>query len=130
VIEYYPQIKMLHISCAWLSIAGFLLRGCWAMLESPLLRHPAARKIPISVDSMLLLSALTMATLSNQWPLQQAWLSAKLLALLVYILLGMVALHWGKTQAQRALAFAAAVATFVYMLAVATLRTPWPWLAG
>jgi len=130
VIEYYPQIKMLHMSCAWLSIAGFLLRGCWALLESPLLRHPAARKIPISVDSMLLLSALTMATLSNQWPLQQAWLSAKLLALLVYILLGMVALHWGKTQAQRALAFAAAVATFVYMLAVATLRTPWPWLAG
>jgi uncharacterized membrane protein SirB2 len=130
VIEYYPAIKLLHMSCAWLSISGFLLRGCWSLLESPLLRHPLARKIPITIDTLLLLSALAMATLSGQWPLQQGWLTAKLLALLVYILLGMVALHWGKTRAQRGLGVFAAVVVFVYILGVATQRTPLPWVSG
>jgi uncharacterized membrane protein SirB2 len=128
LIEYYGQIKLLHMSCAWLSISGFLLRGYWSLRDSPYLRHPLARKLPITIDSLLLLSALTLATLSSQWPLQQSWLSAKLLALLLYILLGMVGLHWGRTQSQRTLALAAAVMVFAYMLAVATQRTPLPWL--
>lgn len=128
MIEYYASIKLLHMSCAWLSISGFLLRTVWSLRESPLLRHPLARKIPIAVDTLLLLSALTLATLSGQWPFQQSWLSAKLVALLVYIMLGMVALHWGKTRSQRALASAAAVAAFAYLLAVATQRTPLPGL--
>lgn len=128
MIEYYASIKLLHMSCAWLSISGFLLRTGWSLRESPLLRHPLARKIPIAVDTLLLLSALTLATLSAQWPFQQSWLSAKLVALLVYIMLGMFALHWGKTRSQRALASAAAVAVFAYLLAVATQRTPLPGL--
>jgi uncharacterized membrane protein SirB2 len=128
VIEYYAGIKLLHMSCAWLSISGFLLRAIWSLRDSPLLRHPLARKIPISIDTILLLSALTLASLSGQWPGQQSWLSAKLLALLVYILLGMVALHWGKTPSQRALASAAAVGVFAYMVAVATQRSPLPGL--
>ena len=64
MIECYAQIKLLHKSCAWLSISGFLLRGYWSLQESTLLRHSPARKIPISVDSLLLLSALAIALLT------------------------------------------------------------------
>jgi uncharacterized membrane protein SirB2 len=116
------------MSCAWLSLCGFLLRGVWSLRESPQLRHPLARKLPIVVDSTLLLSALCLATLSSQWPVQQSWLSAKLLALIVYIILGMVALHWGRTRFQRGIGFACALLVFAYILAVATLRSPTPWM--
>ena len=71
---------------------------------------------------------MTLAGLSGQWPLAQAWLSAKLLALLVYIGLGMVALHWGRTRAQQAYALGAASAVFAYMVAVAMTRSALPWV--
>jgi uncharacterized membrane protein SirB2 len=128
LIEFYPWIKLLHMSCAWLSLSGFLLRGFWSLRESPQLKHPLARKLPILVDSTLLLSALCLATLSSQWPFQQAWLSAKLLGLLVYILLGMIALHWGRTRLQRGIGLAAALMVFIYLLSVATQRSPTPWV--
>ncbi len=129
MIEHYPTIKLLHMSCAWLSLSGFILRATWALRDSPLLRHRLARIIPISIDSVLLGSALTLAGLSGQWPQQQPWLSAKLVALLVYIGLGMVALHWGRQRAQRAVAAALAVAVFAYMLAVASTRSVLPGVA-
>ena len=126
MIEYYAQIKLLPMSCAWRSICGFILRGTWSLRGSAILAQPLARKIPISIDTLLLASALTLAALSDQWPLQQSWLTAKLVALLAYILLGMVALHWGKTGTQRLIAFAAAITVFAYLLAVASQRTPYP----
>ncbi|MHB1249164.1 MAG: SirB2 family protein, partial [Polaromonas sp.] len=52
----------------------------------------------------------------------QAWLTAKVLALTVYIVLGSVALKRGKTRGVRRWAFAAALAAFVYIVAVALTR--------
>ncbi len=127
MIDYYASIKLVHMSCAWLSLAGFFLRGCASLARAQWLRHRLARILPISVDSLLLVSALTMASLSEQWPYQQAWLGAKFTALIVYILLGMVALHWGRNTVERSMGFAAALLTFAYMLAVATTRSAIPW---
>jgi uncharacterized membrane protein SirB2 len=125
--EYYPALKLVHMTCAWLSISGFILRGFWMLQGSPLLRLGLTRRLAMSIDSLLLLSALGLATLSQQWPLQQAWLSAKLAALLAYIGLGMVALHWGRNRAERGVALAAAMVTFGYIVSVATSRQVWPW---
>lgn len=125
--DYYTSIKLLHMCCAWLSISGFLLRGVWMLRDSPSLQLPQTRKLAMSVDTLLLLSAVTLATLSQQWPLQQAWLSAKLIALLLYIGLGMVALHWGRNRTERGIALAAAALVFAYIISVATTRQVRPW---
>ena len=95
--------------------------------ESPLLRLGLTRRLAVSIDSLLLLSALALATVSGQWPLQQAWLSAKLAALLLYIGLGMVALHWGRNLVERGAALGAAILTFGYIVAVASSRQVMPW---
>ena len=68
-----------------------------------------------------------MAWLSQQYPFVAGWLTAKLLALVAYIGLGLVALRLGPTRAVRAVAFIAAVTAFGYMLAVAFTRSPLPW---
>jgi len=127
MIEHYASIKLLHMCCAALSISGFVLRGWWRWRESPLAVNRWTRILPHCVDTLLLGSALTLASLSGQWPLQQPWLTAKLLALLIYIGLGMVAFRFGKTSRQKAAAFFSAVLVFAYMVCVATWRSP---LAG
>jgi uncharacterized membrane protein SirB2 len=56
---------------------------------------------------------------SAQYPLAQPWLTAKVGALLLYIVLGSVALKRGRSKGIRAAAFLAALATFAYIVAVA-----------
>ena len=57
-------------------------------------------------------------------PLQLDWLSAKLVALLVYIGLGMVALRFGRTRRHRATALLLALCSAVYMFSVAYTKNP------
>ncbi len=56
----------------------------------------------------------------------QAWLTAKLIALLIYIILGEIALKHGTTQTIRATAFLLAIATFFYLVSVALTRSAIP----
>ena len=118
----YATIKAVHIACAILSIAGFALRGVLRMRDSPLLAAPFARVAPHTVDTLLLASALSLCWMSGQYPFAQDWLTAKLLALVVYIVLGTIALKHGRTRGERAFAFVLALATASYIVAVALAR--------
>ena len=118
----YLAVKHLHITSAVISGSFFIVRGLWKMRGSAMLQQRWVRIVPHLVDTILLASALTMAYWSGQYPFQQNWLTAKLLALLAYIVLGTIALKRGKTPASRAVAFVAAMAVFGYILAVALTR--------
>jgi len=120
----FPLLKLLHVSCALLSISGFALRGYWMYVDNPLLRHRATRILPHLVDTLLLGSAIGMLLIWRLNPLDADWLIAKILALLVYIGLGMVALRFGSTRRLRVAAFAAALLTAAYIVAVAVTRAP------
>jgi uncharacterized membrane protein SirB2 len=122
----YLTLKQLHIAVVGLSLAGFLLRGVWMLRGSPLLRHRLTRILPHFNDSLLLATGVSLAWLTHQSPLQQPWLAAKLTALLLYILLGTVALKRGRSRGIRIVSFAAALATAGYMIGVASSRTAWP----
>lgn len=71
-----------------------------------------------------------MAVAIRQYPFSADWLSAKLLALIGYIALGMVALRFARTRRMRLAAWLAAQAVFFYIVAVAVTRNPLPWTAG
>jgi len=125
----YPLLKAAHVSCAAASYGLFVLRGLWMLRESPILRARWVRIVPHAVDTVLLGSAMAMAVASRQYPFVADWLTAKVIALLAYIALGMIALKWGATRRQRALAWLAAQAAFLYIVAVALTRDPAPWAA-
>ena len=78
--------------------------------------------VPHVVDTLLLTSALTLVFWSGQYPFEQPWLTAKVLALIVYIALGTIALKRGKTKFIRSLAWVAALATFTYIVVVAVTK--------
>jgi len=67
--------------------------------ESSMLRLRWVRTVPHIVDTLLLASALTMAVWIGQYPFVQGWLTAKFVALVLYVGLGTVALRMGKTKA-------------------------------
>jgi uncharacterized membrane protein SirB2 len=122
----YAAVKHIHITSVAISGSFFVLRGIWAMRNSPLLQERWVRIAPHLIDTILLTSALLMVFWSGQYPFAQAWLTAKVLALLLYIVLGSIALKRGKTARGRALAFCAALAVLAYILAVAVTRSVLP----
>jgi uncharacterized membrane protein SirB2 len=117
-------LKLVHIIAAALSISGFVLRAIWRFTGSPRLQQRWVRIVPHVNDTVLFATGLWLAYSLRQYPFAHAWLTAKLIAILVYIGLGMVVLRAGKTPVQRATAFAVALAVFLYIVGVALTRSP------
>jgi uncharacterized membrane protein SirB2 len=122
----YLIIRELHVLCALLSIASFIVRGVLKFRGSPLLQQKWLRISPHIVDTVLLLSAVALVVMRGEYPFVSAWLTAKTLGVFVYIGLGVVALRAGKTPAIRATAFVLAIATFAYIAMVAVTKSACP----
>ena len=125
----YLTLKYLHISCVLLSYSLFFVRGIWMLRASPLLQQRWVKVLPHIVDTVLLISAVMLAYLLSISPLAAPWLMVKIIALLLYILLGMIAIKRGKTRNIRVYAWIAAQLVFFYIVAVAISHNPAPWLA-
>jgi uncharacterized membrane protein SirB2 len=118
----YFAIKHLHMSFAALSGMLFFARGILMLRESPLLEMRALKMSSYVIDTVLLASALTMVVWSAQYPFVQPWLTAKVLAVLAYIVVGAIALKRGKTKAVRTGAFVAALLLFGYIVKLALTK--------
>jgi len=92
--------------------------------DSELLNKRLTKRAPHFVDTVLFITGIVLVCWSRQYPFQQAWLTAKLGALIIYIALGMIALHPGRTQLQKRGALIFAVLTFFYIIVTATTRQP------
>ena len=75
-------------------------------------------------DTVLLISAVWAGALIGQYPFVNSWLTAKVLGAIAYILLGAVALTYGKTRQVRLFAFTGALVCFAYVVAVAATKNP------
>jgi uncharacterized membrane protein SirB2 len=96
-------------------------------MESSYLQQRWLKIGPHLVDTLLLGSAIYLAIASRQYPGQDDWLTAKLVALLLYIVAGMWVMRFAKTQSQRLVAYLIAITSFSYIVAVALSRNPVPW---
>jgi uncharacterized membrane protein SirB2 len=124
----YTTVKHLHTTAATLSIAFFLTRGAWMLWAPSMLQVRWVRIAPHAIDTILLVAGLWLAA---QLPAggPHAWLAAKVIALLVYIGLGIVALKPSRPKPVRVAALIAAVATFGYIVSVALTKSPLGFLA-
>lgn len=122
----YAYIKAVHIGSVITSLSLFTLRGIWMLRSPQRLSQAWLGIVPHAVDTLLLVSAIALVIQSRQYPIEQAWLTTKVVALLFYIGLGTVALKRGKTRRIRLLAWLAALTVFAYILAVALTRSVWP----
>lgn len=123
-MDTYLLIKQVHVAAVVLSGTGFLLRAGLMLAQSPALYWRWVRRVPHVVDTVLLLSALALAGLSGQYPLAQAWLTAKVVFLLGHIGFGAVALYRGRTLRVRVVCLVLSVACFANIVATALTRDP------
>lgn len=125
-LELFTALKAVHMVTITLTICGFLLRGYWMLRDSPLLQARLTKVLPHINDTVLLASAVGAGVTVGQYPFVDPWLTAKVLGALVYIVLGAVALTYGKTRFTRAAAFIGALLCFAYVVLVATTKNPLP----
>ncbi len=117
-------IKFIHVGCAILSLLGFIVRGAWMMQGSGMLAQKWVKIVPHIVDTLLLATAISLLFFVDQYPFADSWLTAKVIGLVIYIALGMVALRFGKTMQIKASAWLAAIGIYLYVLAVAMTKNP------
>lgn len=120
----FAILKSIHLTTVALTLTGFLLRGAWMMSGSANLKRPLVRILPHVNDTVLLVSAVSTGMVIGQYPFVDAWLTAKLTGAVVYIVLGAIALTYGRTRRQRIIAFAGALIAFTYIVLVAVCRSP------
>ena len=125
MIEFYPQIKWVHVGTVFASGVLFFLRGTlvlggmqrWAMWAP-------VRYLSYAIDTVLLTAALMLATLLHQYPFVHAWLTVKVVLLVVYIVLGTLALKRAPSRRLRAMTFALAVLVYLFIISVARAHHP------
>ena len=127
MVTTYAYLKYLQVSSVVLSGTGFVLRGAWMMRGSPMLARRWVRVAPHVLDTVLLASAIALALMLGQYPLVHGWLTAKVLGLIAYIVLGTIALKRGRTRGIRIAAFCGALLVFAYIVAVAITKSALPY---
>jgi len=115
----YALVKNIHLICVGLTFISFSLRYIWMLCESNLLQSRITKIAPHIIDTVLLVSAITLALQIQQYPLSSPWITAKIGALVLYIIAGTVALKRGKTKSIRTIAGIIAYLAFIYMVLVA-----------
>lgn len=120
----YVTIKLIHQTTVALSVTGFFVRGAASLVDAPWVRGRLAKTVPHLVDSVLLLSGLTLAWTLRLTPDRAPWLLAKLAGLVVYVGLGVLALRPGRPRAVRAAAWLGALAVVGWMVSVAITKHP------
>jgi uncharacterized membrane protein SirB2 len=122
----YLLIKYSHMSFAAISIGLFLIRSFWSYRDSATLQKKWVKITPHINDTLLLGCAIFLMIQSGQYPFDQNWLTAKVLALLAYIGIGTIAIKRGRTPQIRLIAAILATLTFAYMVMVAIRHQAWP----
>lgn len=126
----YFAVKTVHQAAVALSLAGFFARGAASLRGAAWVRSRLAKTLPHIIDSVLLISALWLAWTLRLTPTATPWLLAKIIGLLVYIGLGVVALRPGRPAGVRAAAWVAALATFGWIVSVAVTKDALGLFAG
>lgn len=119
----YLALRHLHITCATLSILLFALRGGMQLAGVDWRRWKILRIAPHINDTILLTAAISLSVISHQYPWVFPWIGAKIVALLVYIGLGTMALKPEILSTRRAAYFAGALLTVGYIVCVAISRS-------
>lgn len=128
---FYNEIRAVHIAAVLTSGGLFSLRGVaingfgalWPMWAP-------FRYISYAVDTVLLVAALMLVTITRQYPFVDAWLTVKVLLVIGYIVLGSFALKRGKSRTTRWISFAAALAVFGFIITIARTHDPFGLFGG
>jgi uncharacterized membrane protein SirB2 len=124
VERYYGLVWPIHVCAVAASGTLFFLRGLALICGASWPRARWARRISDMVDTVLLAAALTLTAIIGQYPFVDAWLTAKVVLLLLYIGLGVIVFRFARNTMQRLVAWLAAVAVYGFIASIAVTHNP------
>ena len=124
MIEFYPQIRSVHILAVVLSGSLFALRGLFAVAGARWPHAAPVRYLSYTIDTTLLTAALMLLTILPGAMFANGWLATKLVLVVVYVVLGVLAMKRGRTRGIRRGCYVAALATFAMVYGIARAHHP------
>ncbi|GEA07703.1 SirB family protein [Alteromonas sp. KUL42] len=120
----YMMAKHLHLTAVALSILFFVFRFIWSQFDAQALSKKWVKILPHVIDTILLASAIWLCVILSQYPFANAWLTFKLIGVVLYIVLGLFALKRAKSTVGRWAFFVAALAVLMATAMVAVTKQP------
>jgi uncharacterized membrane protein SirB2 len=131
--EFYGLLKAAHIGLIGASGLLFAVRGAAVLAGQRWAMSKPWRMLSYAIDTLLLTAGVTLWTVLSLDPVSSPWLGTKLMLLVLYIVLGSLALKRAPTATARQASYAAALAVYLFMASVAVAHHPWgalrPWLS-
>lgn len=129
LMEFYPQVKAVHVHAVMASGALFALRGGASVAGAHWPRHWLPRYASYTIDTVLLTAATMLFAMLPGAMFANGWLATKLALLVAYILLGALAMRPRFPRARRVGFYVAALATYLAIFGIARMHQPLGWLA-
>jgi uncharacterized membrane protein SirB2 len=117
-MTFYNLLKLGHIACVVISGSLFIYRYARLSLHPDRPLPKALKVLPHVNDTVLLSCAIGMLILIGLNPFSTPWLLAKIVALLVYIVLGAICMRSSPGSRRQTVSFVAAISVFAYILSV------------
>ena len=120
----YMMAKHLHLTAVGLSILLFVFRFIWSQFDASALSKKWVKILPHIIDTVLLASAIWLCFILSQYPFVNAWLTFKVIGVVLYIVFGLFALKKAKTKLSKWGFFVAALAVLMATAMVAVTKQP------
>ncbi len=123
----YFALKHMHILTAFLSVSLFILRYWWQYRGSAVSTKRWVRIVPHINDTILLGTGVALVVITHFYPFtpQGAWLTEKLFGVIIYIVLGFIALgRRPRSQQVRWIAFLLGLVVIYIVIKLATTKIP------
>lgn len=122
--QFYLPLRHLHLSLVVISVLFFITRAGLMFAGKSIHQQKWAKMTSRTVDTFLLISALILCTIINQYPFVDAWITEKVVSVIAYIILAYIALYQAKTTKNRILTAVGAVGWVVIAAKLAMLKQP------
>ena len=120
----YSALKHSHVGFVYLSLLLFVLRFALFRMSPALRSNKLLKVLPHVIVTLLLVFGIMLCIEISQYPVTDHWLTAKVVGLLAYIGLGIVAIKRNSLPA-----FIMSLVIFAYIFGAAKAHSVMSWLA-
>ena len=124
VTAWYSQLKATHIGLVLMSGLLFAWRGALVLAGRRWAMARPWRMLSYGIDTLLLAVGVTLWVVLSLNPVTSPWLGVKLMLLVLYIVLGSLALKRAPTPLLQRASYAGALGVYLFMASVALAHHP------
>jgi uncharacterized membrane protein SirB2 len=120
----YMMFKHLHLTALGLSVVMLTLQFIGHTFDMKFKDAKWLKIVPHIVYTILLGSAIGLCIVLNQYPFVDAWVTSKLIGLVLYVLMATLIVKWARNNAMRVVGYIGALTWLLITMQVAFSKTP------